>query len=128
MDRIRIVGGSKLNGTIPISGAKNAALPLMIAGLLSEDTLVLDNVPRLADVDKREGPITIHGVVRSYVRILGVGHEWQGPPRHISGDNSRDTTAPRELVGGLGAGFRVMALRVARMGEDTVAQPPGSET
>ena len=48
MDRIRIVGGSKLNGTIPISGAKNAALPLMIAGLLSEETLVLDNVPRLA--------------------------------------------------------------------------------
>ena len=50
MDRIRIVGGSKLNGTIPISGAKNAALPLMIAGLLSEETLILDNVPRLADV------------------------------------------------------------------------------
>ena len=43
MDRIRIVGGSKLNGTIPISGAKNAALPLMIAGLLSEQTLILDN-------------------------------------------------------------------------------------
>ena len=46
MDRIRIVGGSKLNGTIPISGAKNAALPLMIAGLLTEETLILDNVPR----------------------------------------------------------------------------------
>jgi len=39
--------GSKLNGTIPISGAKNAALPLMIAALLTEETLVLDNVPRL---------------------------------------------------------------------------------
>src|SRR5258708_16943415 len=41
MDRIRIVGGNRLNGTIPISGAKNAALPLMIAGLLTEETLVL---------------------------------------------------------------------------------------
>ena len=50
MDRIRIVGGNKLNGSIQISGAKNAALPLMIAGLLTEDTLILDNVPRLADV------------------------------------------------------------------------------
>ena len=49
MDRIRIVGGRKLNGTIPISGAKNAALPLMIAGLLTDETLILDNVPRLAD-------------------------------------------------------------------------------
>ena len=50
MDRIRIVGGQRLNGTIPISGAKNATLPLMIASLLTEDTLILDNVPRLADV------------------------------------------------------------------------------
>jgi UDP-N-acetylglucosamine enolpyruvyl transferase len=50
MDRIRIVGGNRLNGIIPISGAKNAALPLMIAALLSEETLIPDNVPRLADV------------------------------------------------------------------------------
>ena len=50
MDRIRIVGGRRLDGTIPISGAKNATLPLMIASLLTEETLILDNVPRLADV------------------------------------------------------------------------------
>ena len=50
MDRIRIVGGAPLIGSIPISGAKNAALPLMIASLLTEQTLILDNVPRLADV------------------------------------------------------------------------------
>ena len=50
MDRIRITGGRKLNGTIPISGAKNAALPLMIAGLLSEEPLILENVPRLAEI------------------------------------------------------------------------------
>jgi UDP-N-acetylglucosamine 1-carboxyvinyltransferase len=62
MDRIRIIGGSKLNGTIPISGAKNAALPLMIAGLLSEETLVLDNVPRLADVAQLQRILGNHGV------------------------------------------------------------------
>src|SRR6266516_4000477 len=50
MDRIRVHGGQRLNGTIPISGAKNATLPLMIASLLTDKTLVLDNVPRLADV------------------------------------------------------------------------------
>ena len=50
MDRIRVVGGRPLNGTIPISGAKNATLPLMIASLLTDQTLILDNVPRLADV------------------------------------------------------------------------------
>ena len=51
MDRIRIVGGNKLVGSIPISGAKNAALPLMIASLLTDDTLTLENVPHLADVE-----------------------------------------------------------------------------
>ena len=50
MDRIRITGGQRLNGTIPISGAKNATLPLMIASLLTDQTLILENVPRLADV------------------------------------------------------------------------------
>ena len=53
MDRISIVGGKPLHGAIPISGAKNATLPLMIASLLTKDTLILDNVPRLADVYQR---------------------------------------------------------------------------
>jgi UDP-N-acetylglucosamine enolpyruvyl transferase len=50
MDRISISGGRPLNGTIPISGAKNAALPLIIASLLTSDRLTLKNVPNLADV------------------------------------------------------------------------------
>ena len=50
MDRIKITGGRKLEGVIPISGAKNAALPLMIASLLTRETLTLENVPHLADV------------------------------------------------------------------------------
>ena len=62
MDRIRIVGGRRLDGTIPISGAKNATLPLMIASLLTDDTLVLENVPRLADVGQLQHILSNHGV------------------------------------------------------------------
>ncbi len=50
MDRIRIVGGRTLEGNIQISGAKNAALPLMIAALLTDETLTLENTPSVADV------------------------------------------------------------------------------
>ena len=67
MDRIRIVGGNQLNGTIPISGAKNAALPLMIASLLTDDTLTLENVPHLADVEQLQRILGNHGVDISVV-------------------------------------------------------------
>ena len=62
MDRIRIVGGKELNGSIPISGAKNAALPLMIASLLTDETLSLENVPHLADVEQLTRILGNHGV------------------------------------------------------------------
>ena len=62
MDRIRIVGGKRLSGAIPISGAKNAALPLMIASLLSDQTLTLENVPHLADVEQLQRILGNHGV------------------------------------------------------------------
>ena len=62
MDRILITGGARLDGVIPISGAKNAALPLMIASLLTSDTLTLNNVPRLADVVQLGRILGNHGV------------------------------------------------------------------
>ena len=62
MDRIRIVGGQPLVGTIPVSGAKNAALPLMIASLMTSDTLTLENVPHLADVEQLIRILGNHGV------------------------------------------------------------------
>ena len=62
MDRIRIVSGQRLNGTIPISGAKNATLPLMIASLLTDQPLILENVPRLADVIQLQRILGNHGV------------------------------------------------------------------
>src|SRR5213080_2122542 len=125
MDRIRIVGGNKLNGVIPISGAKNAALPLMIAGLLTEDTLVLDNVPRLADVAQLQRILGNHGV-----DIMSAGkrpgdHEYQGQTLHISAANIIDTTAPYELVSTMRASFWVIAPLLARLGEARVSLPGG---
>src|SRR5258707_6214062 len=125
MDRIRIVGGNRLNGTIPISGAKNAALPLMIAALLTEETLVLDNVPRLADVAQLQRILGNHGV-----DIMSAGkrpgdHEYQGRTRHISAASVIDTTAPYELVSKMRASFWVIAPLVARFGEARVSLPGG---
>ncbi|WP_315835654.1 UDP-N-acetylglucosamine 1-carboxyvinyltransferase [Bradyrhizobium prioriisuperbiae] len=125
MDRIRIVGGNKLNGTIPISGAKNAALPLMIAALLTDETLILDNVPRLADVAQLQRILGNHGV-----DIMSAGkrpgdHEYQGQTLHISAANIIDTTAPYELVSRMRASFWVIAPLLARMGEAKVSLPGG---
>jgi UDP-N-acetylglucosamine 1-carboxyvinyltransferase len=125
MDRIRIVGGSKLNGIIPISGAKNAALPLMIAGLLSEDTLILDNVPRLADVAQLQRILGNHGVDITSVGKRPGDHEYQGQTLHISAANIIDTTAPYELVSRMRASFWVIAPLVARMHEAKVSLPGG---
>ncbi len=125
MDRIRIVGGQRLNGTIPISGAKNATLPLMIAGLLTEDTLVLDNVPNLADVARLQEILGNHGVD---IMIAGkrAGENGQsGRTLHISAKNIVDTTAPYELVSKMRASFWVVAPLVARMGEAKVSMPGG---
>jgi UDP-N-acetylglucosamine 1-carboxyvinyltransferase len=125
MDRIRIVGGNKLNGTIPISGAKNAALPLMIAALLTDETLILENVPRLADVAQLQRILGNHGV-----DIMSAGkrpgdHEYQGQTLHISAANIIDTTAPYELVSKMRASFWVIAPLVARMKEARVSLPGG---
>src|SRR6201989_1420753 len=125
MDRMRIIGGNALNGTIPISGAKNAALPLMIAALLTDDTLVLDNVPRLADVAQLQRILGNHGV-----DIMSAGkrpgdHEYQGQTLHISAKTIIDTTAPYELVSKMRASFWVIAPLLARMHEAKVSLPGG---
>lgn len=125
MDRIKIIGGNELRGTIPISGAKNAALPLMIAALLTDETLILDNVPRLADVALLQRILGNHGV-----DIMAAGkrpgdHEYQGQTLHISAKTIVDTTAPYELVSKMRASFWVIAPLVARMHEAKVSLPGG---
>jgi len=125
MDRIRIVGGRTLNGTIPISGAKNAALPLMIAGLLTDQTLILDNVPRLADVALLERILGNHGVDIMVSGKRSGETADHGQTLHISASRIVDTTAPYELVSKMRASFWVLAPLVARMGEARVSMPGG---
>jgi UDP-N-acetylglucosamine 1-carboxyvinyltransferase len=125
MDRIRIVGGRRLDGTIPISGAKNATLPLMIASLLTEQTLILDNVPRLADVALLERILGNHGVdIMTSGKRAGETAD-HGQTLHISAARIVDTTAPYELVSKMRASFWVLAPLVARMGEARVSMPGG---
>jgi len=125
MDRIRIVGGQRLNGTIPISGAKNATLPLMIASLLTEDTLILDNAPRLADVELLQRILGNHGVDVMIAGKRPGDDPNSGRTLHISAKNIIDTTAPYELVSRMRASFWVVAPLLARMGEAKVSMPGG---
>src|SRR5712672_1779552 len=115
MDRIRISGGRKLNGTIPISGAKNATLPLMIASLLTDETLVLENVPRLADVGLLQRIRGNHGVDVMVGGKRPGETQYDGQTLHISAANIIDTTAPYELVSRMRASFWVIAPLVARV-------------
>ena len=125
MDRIRITGGKKLVGSIPISGAKNAALPLMIASLLSKEKLVLDNVPRLSDVRQLSRILGNHGVD---VTIAGKrpGDTLEtGQTLKLDAEHIVDTCAPYELVSTMRASFWVLAPLLARIGEAKVSLPGG---
>jgi UDP-N-acetylglucosamine 1-carboxyvinyltransferase len=125
MDRIRIRGGAPLNGLIPISGAKNAALPLMIASLLTADTLELGNVPRLADISSLLRIMSNFGVDHSIAgRRPGQSSE-TGQTIRLSAKNVIDTTAPYELVSTMRASFWVIAPLVARFGRAKVSMPGG---
>ena len=125
MDRIRIVGGNQLNGVIPISGAKNAALPLMIASLLTSDTLTLENVPHLADVEQLIRILGNHGVD---IAVNG-RRERQGDSYsrtiHFTCRTIVDTTAPYELVSRMRASFWVIGPLLAREGKARVSLPGG---
>lgn len=125
MDRIRIVGGNKLAGSIPISGAKNAALPLMIASLLTDDTLTLENVPHLADVEQLTRILGNHGVDYSVNGRREKQNEGYSRTINFSARNIVDTTAPYELVSKMRASFWVIGPLLARMGEAKVSLPGG---
>ena len=124
MDRIRIRGGNRLNGSIPISGAKNAALPLMIVSLLSPGTLTLSNVPRLADVRLLQRILQNHGID---ITVAGkrAGQTGMGDVMHLSAKDIVDTTAPYDLVSKMRASFWVLGPLLARCGEAKVSLPGG---
>jgi len=125
MDRIKITGGAKLNGEIRISGAKNAALPLMIASLMTKETLTLENLPRLADVSMLVRILGNHGVDYSINgKRAGEGFD-AGQTAHLTAREIVDTTAPYELVSKMRASFWVIAPLLARCGEARVSLPGG---
>ena len=125
MDRIKITGGQKLKGEIPISGAKNAALPLLIASLLTPDRLTMKNVPNLADVNMLTRILRNHGV------DLAVDGKRPGPSAHLgetfhlTARDIVDTTAPYEMVSKMRASFWVLGPLLARMGQAKVSLPGG---
>jgi UDP-N-acetylglucosamine 1-carboxyvinyltransferase len=125
MDRISIVGGKPLTGTIPISGAKNATLPLMIASLLTADRLTLKNVPNLADVNMLARILRNHGVDLTIDGKRADPTPHLGETFHLSARDIVDTTAPYELVSRMRASFWVLGPLVARCGVARVSMPGG---
>ncbi len=125
MDRIRITGGRPLNGTIPISGAKNAALPLMIASLLSDQTLTLSNVPNLADVVLLKRILGNHGVDYAVSGKRRGEVVQSGERLALTAAEIVDTTAPYDLVSRMRASFWVIGPLLARMHKARVSLPGG---
>ncbi len=125
MDRIIIRGGRRLEGRIPISGAKNAALPLMIAALLTDEPLTLSNVPRLADVALLQRILRELG---AHTTLLGrkAGEDpFTGDVLRIHAEEITNLTAPYELVSKMRASFWVIGPLLARCGRARVSLPGG---
>ena len=119
MDRFRIRGGRPLAGEIAIGGAKNAALPLMAAGMLTDERLVLSNVPRLADIQTMNQLLAQHGVAVDRLDNDG---------RRLSiGGAITNTEAPYDIVRKMRASFLVLGPLLARVGEARVSLPGGCD-
>ena len=114
MDRIRIKGGRPLSGDIVIGGAKDAALPLMAAGLLTEERLELGNVPRLADIETMSALLAQHGIAV----------EPEGRSLRLGG-RITDTGARSDIVRKMRASVLVLGPLLARVGEARVSLPGG---
>jgi UDP-N-acetylglucosamine 1-carboxyvinyltransferase len=123
MDRIRIRGGVPLDGVITIGGAKNAALPLMAASLLSTETLTLENVPDLADIEAMTALLVQHGAAVAAGETRAGG----GRSLDLSAEHIASTTAPYELVSKMRASFLVLGPLLARCGKARVSLPGGCE-
>lgn len=115
MDRLIIKGGTRLEGRIAISGAKNAALPLMASSLMAEGGMVLDNLPALADTDS----------MCALVNHLGVETEREGQSVKFSAASKPVTDAPYDIVSKMRASVLVLGPLLARYGKAKVSLPGG---
>jgi len=122
MDKIRIRGGRPLHGSIAVGGAKNAALPLMTASLLTDETLVLKNLPILADINTLCNLLLQHGVG---IRMEGAGGDCAGRVVELTARDITNTTAPYDLVRKMRASVLVLGPLVARCGQARVSLPGG---
>ena len=124
MDRILIRGGTPLRGTIPIGGAKNAALPLMAASLLTDETLTLSNLPHLADISTMSKLIRELGVKVSMNGDADGGGQ-VGRVFSLTAKDASYTTAPYDLVRKMRASVLVLGPMLARAGRARVSLPGG---
>jgi UDP-N-acetylglucosamine 1-carboxyvinyltransferase len=122
MDSIWIRGGNTLQGEIPISGAKNAALTLLPCALLTEEKLTLTNLPRLADVDSFGHLLNQLGVSTS---VAGVKKGEFGRKMTLQASEIASTVAPYDMVRKMRASILVLGPMLARAGESTVSLPGG---
>ena len=115
MDKLAIIGGRALYGDIPISGAKNSALKVMAAALLTDEELTLTNTPRLADVDMLLKLLAQHGAE----------HEFENSTLRLRTKDIVSTEAPYDLVRKMRASFNVLGPLLAREGKARVSLPGG---
>ncbi|MEX1035127.1 MAG: UDP-N-acetylglucosamine 1-carboxyvinyltransferase [Sneathiella sp.] len=125
MDSIRIRGGKPLQGKIEISGAKNAALPLMVASLLTEETLTLSNLPHVADISTLITLLCQHGATAAMNGEVANGGGSDGRSLSIKAARITNTEAPYDIVRKMRAGALVMGPLLARIGKARVSLPGG---
>jgi len=123
MERIWVRGGRRLKGTIQISGAKNAALPLMAASLLTSESITLSNVPRLADIATLASLLGQHGVGIDLTD--GADPSDNGQTLTLRATEISSTTAPYELVRKMRASVLVLGPLLARCHQAKVSLPGG---
>jgi UDP-N-acetylglucosamine 1-carboxyvinyltransferase len=125
MDSIRIRGGKPLYGKIEISGAKNAALPLMVASLLTEETVTLKNLPHVADISTLINLLCQHGVSAHLNGEGGENGSSNGRAIALTASEITSTEAPYNIVRKMRAGALVLGPLLARVGKAKVSLPGG---
>ena len=115
MDKIIIEGGIPLNGEVTISGAKNAALPALVACLLTGGWHTLDNIPKLRDIS----------TIKNILSDFGVSFKEEGEKLRVNSDNLKDYTAPYNLVTTMRASILVLGPLLSRLGKAKISLPGG---